>query len=238
MAPGSTRPLRPTSSRGYSGAGKLHRRFARARPRDGAGLFLNQPGVSPTSMNDLGKIIGGFLLDVRIETASDDSTDMLRASDWPDRAGLARPIASWQSWMNTIHHEAGHAVAALIGGGTHIEVLVREDASGLCSHRDGSIVKPEDIVTFTLAGMAAGARFNPSSIHAHADGCYDLMAARQLIAAINACGKWPHLTCENAAKKAVQVVDANWRAIENCALALSDCGELDDFGVRFFSGAR
>jgi hypothetical protein len=31
------------------------------------------------------------------------------------------------------------------------------------------------------------------------------------------------------------LVDANWGAIENVALALNDCGSMDDYSIRLFA---
>jgi hypothetical protein len=83
-------------------------------------------------------------------------------------------------------------------------------------------------------GIAAQAKFNPSSIHSDSGG-YDYLNARQSIDELNALGLWPHLTFENAAKRAIQFVEDNWAGIENLVLFLAPNGSLIDLEVRLFA---
>jgi hypothetical protein len=135
----------------------------------------------------------------------------------------------------TAHHEAAHAVVAVLAPADSIGLRLGKHGGGEC--RVSGIAKPEDRITFALAGAIAEARFHPQAIHKYTDGssCYDFLVARLLIDQLNDSGAQIHLTYRSAAKRAMVFVDANWSAIENVALALNDSGELDDYSIRLFA---
>jgi hypothetical protein len=169
------------------------------------------------------------------DTAADDARQQAASSDLRDRLALPSPYRrpSGHERQATAHHESAHAVVGINTGASILELRLRPDATGQC--RITEIPQPADRIVFLLAGIAAEARFNPSSIHRYDSSSYDYLSARVLIDQLNERRKWPHLTCENAAKAAISFVETHWRAIGNVATALHDTGELDDHAVRVFA---
>jgi hypothetical protein len=134
----------------------------------------------------------------------------------------------------TAHHEAAHAVVAVLALAETVALTLGENGGGEC--RNSGMPKLEDQISFALAGVIAEARFYPRSIHKYTSGpCYDFLVARILIDQLNEEGGQIHLTARSAAKRAMVLVDANWEAIENVALALNDCGSMDDYSIRLFA---
>jgi hypothetical protein len=189
-------------------------------------------------MSRVAERIGQHLRSVDTELAGFAARKIVAASESNDRIRTTPARTPTQlEWAATSHHESAHAVAAWAAGASILELRVRdEDATGLC--RITEIAKAEDRITFALAGIVAEAKYNPSSVHRYDDGSFDLLVARMQIDAWNERGIWPHLTCDNAAKKAVRFVEQNWQAIEDVALALGGRGDLTDREVRLFATCR
>jgi hypothetical protein len=182
--------------------------------------------------------IGQYLRSVDAEAAGFAAQKIVARSELSDCVRIMPARTPTQlEWMATVYHETAHAIAGLSFGATVLELRVREDdATGLC--RITEIKEPFDRIVFVLAGIVAEAKYNPASVHRYGDDSYDVLTARLLIDAWNERGVWPHLTCDNAAKKAVRFVEEHWQAIEDVALALGDSGELDQNAVRIFATCR
>jgi hypothetical protein len=203
----------------------------------------NAPGLSlvvgsERAMSSVAERIGQHLRSVDSDAAGFAARKIVAASEASDRIRTTPARTPTQlEWMATAYHETAHAVAAWSFGATVLELRLREeDATGLC--RITEIKEPFDRIVFALAGIIAEAKYNPAAIHRYGDASYDLLVARMLIDSWNERGVWPHLTCDNAAKKAVRFVEAQWQAIEDVALALGDSGELEHDAVRIFATCR
>jgi hypothetical protein len=182
-------------------------------------------------------VIGDAIHEINPDTAVDDACAAVASSSLKDRLDLPRRIASVHERRSRAHHESGHAMAALAGGATHITVLLREDATGVCVAEQ--IEDAEAGIIFSLAGSFAEIKFRPAAIHdcTH-PASFDFLVARGKIDALNASRLWPQLTYRTAAKISMRFVEAHWLQVQNLALALNDSGELDDHAIRIFSGCN
>jgi hypothetical protein len=178
------------------------------------------------------------LLNVTVETAADDVRAALAASEARDQTGLVaampQPVLNYDELQGRMFHEPGHCKGALDGHADKIEALIRPDGSGWCSYTP--IANPLDAIRCHLAGFAAEAKAYPPALGRYVHGCYDFTAAKLLIDKYNADGLWPPLTCEAAARSAVEFVDSRWKQIRALALALGSAGSLTDYEIRLFSG--
>jgi hypothetical protein len=104
-----------------------------------------------------------------------------------------------------------------------------------CAVTHPEIERLNGAITGALAGIAAQAIFNPSSIHSNSGDC-DYLHARQLIDELNALGVQLPMSYEGAAKRAIQFCQDNWAAIENLVLVLAPIGTLCHQDVQLFSG--
>jgi hypothetical protein len=182
-------------------------------------------------------VIGDCISEINPETAVDDAHDAATSSALKDRLDPPRRIASTHERRSRAIHESGHAMAALIGGAAHIELLLRQDATGQCIAH--TIEDAEASITFSLAGVFAEIKFRPAAIHdcTH-PASFDFLVARGKIDALNMSRLWPQLTYRTAAKNSMRFIEAHWRQVQNLALALSDSGELDDHAIRIFAACE
>ena len=188
-------------------------------------------------MRNLVPFIADRLLQIPRETAAAEARRLLAASDTRDDFPTASPlpILTYDEWQARLRHEGAHGMGALDGLAPDIEIVMRPDGTGWCSY--GAIADPLDAITTHLVGVPAEAKYRPSSINGYANGCYDFIAARLLIDKYNERGVWPPLTCEAAARRAVEFVDFRWKQISALALVLGSTGDLTDYEVRLFSGS-
>jgi len=181
-------------------------------------------------------LLSGYLRDIDRLAAPGNARLSLAASDHREALPLLPsplPILSNEQWQARLRHEAAHAECSRQSGAQQIEALIRDDGTGWCEST--AIGNPLDAITVLLVGVAAEAKYRPSSIHNYARGCYDLFAARILIDKWNGAGEWPPLTCENAARTAVEFVESRWKQINALAMVLGSAGTLTDYEVRLFS---
>jgi hypothetical protein len=171
-------------------------------------------------------------------TAADDALAIYASSTLKDRLGLPRRQVSAHDRYTTAVHESGHVLVGFKSDAKHIEVRIREDGTGITIAR--TIEDAEAGILYSLAGPFAEIKFNPPRIHSYTDGspCFDLLAARTKIDALNASRAWPQLTYRAAAKSAMKFIQNFWPSIQDLALALDDAGELDDQAIRIFARCR
>jgi hypothetical protein len=193
---------------------------------------MRKPGYNPGTR--AADVIGDCISEINPETAVDDAHDAATSSSLKDRLDLPRRIASTHERRSRAIHESGHAMAALIGGAAHIELLLRQDATGQCIAH--TIEDAEAGIIYSLAGAFAEIKFRPAAIHdcTH-PASFDFLVARGKIDALNASRAWPQLTYRTAAKNSMRFIEAHWTQVQNLALALADAGELDDYAVRLFA---
>jgi hypothetical protein len=172
------------------------------------------------------------LLHVPMATAAAEVRHVIAESDRKDLAPLAPSptvITIYELFSREIH-ECAHGMGALEGGARDIEIVLRPDATGWC--RYSPIQNPIDAIVAHLVGVVGEWKIRPSSIRLYRNGCSDFAAARIWIDEYNASSAWPPLTCEAAARRAVEFVDLHWTRITALALALGNSGTLCDADVR------
>src|ERR1700723_1334674 len=151
-------------------------------------------------------VVGDAIHEINPDTAVDDACAAVASSSLKDRLDLPRRIASVHERRSRAHHESGHAMAALAGGATHITVLLREDATGVCVAEQ--IEDAEAGIIFSLAGSFAEIKFRPAAIHDFTHPiCTDFLIARAKIDALNASRLWPQLTYRTAAKNSMRFIE-------------------------------
>jgi hypothetical protein len=179
-------------------------------------------------------VIGDAIHEINPDTAVDDACAAVTSSSLKDRLDLPRRVASVHERRSRAIHECGHVMAALVGGAAHIEALLRQDGTGQCVAR--TIADPEAGIIYSLAGAFAEIKFRPAAIHdcTH-PASFDFLVARGKIDALNSSRAWPQLSYRTAAKNSMRFIEAHWAQVQNLALALNDCGELDDYSIRIFA---
>jgi hypothetical protein len=85
-------------------------------------------------------------------------------------------------------------------------------------------------IAFQLVGLASDLRESAGRV----SYCYDTIAGRLKIDALNARQLGPHMSFEHAAGLAVTFVHQHQEAIRNIGLALCDARELDHYAVELF----
>jgi len=184
-------------------------------------------------MRNVAHFIAAQLRDVHLDTAPDDVRQAIAASyAQDDRKALVTtpPGITVYEMFSREAHEASHAIGALQFGAKNIVVVIRNDATGMCSY--DPIEKTADQITINLIGTIAEVRLKPSAIKLYRNGCNDFTAARILIDKHNSSGAWPPLTCERAAQTACDFVDTWWTQILALAMLLSKSGTLTDAEIR------
>jgi hypothetical protein len=189
----------------------------------------------PNPQRRVAEVVGDAVGALDPKCAPDDALAILATREYRKHfppTPIYRPTAFERH--ATAHREAATAVVAVLALADTVELTLAENGRGEC--RNSGIAKLEDRISFSLAGVIAEARFNPRSIHkVTMEPAYGLLVARIAIDELNERGGQIHLTYRAAAKRAMVLVDANWGAIENVALALNDCGSMDDYSIRLFA---
>jgi hypothetical protein len=168
---------------------------------------------------------------VDIEEADEEVHQRVAANAVRDTAP-ATYIAGHDVMQRVSRHEAAHAWKAVCSGWSIQRLILRHDGTGLCLVvGDGIDYATElDRVVFQLVGLASDLRESAGTV----PYCYDTIAGRQKIDALNARQIGRHVSFEYAAELAVNFVHQHQQAIRNIGLALCDARELDHYAVDLF----
>jgi hypothetical protein len=141
-------------------------------------------------------------------------------------------LAAFWVMMMVARHEAAHAWYAVMQGWRVPRTILRSDGTGVTDIEGGGTDYDTEIrrAVFNLVGLACDLREPYSDVSA----CYDLIAARARVDALNARAIGRPVRLQRVASNAVWFVDRHIRAIENIGLALYDARELDHYSVKLF----
>jgi hypothetical protein len=168
---------------------------------------------------------------VDIDTADAQARQRVYAHEARDEAPSIY-TAPYSDMQRVSRHEAAHADYAVHVGWNISRLILRADATGACLVEGfGTEYGTElDRIVFQLVGLASDLREASGWIA----NCYDTIAARLKIDALNDRQIGPHISVMRAAALAVSFVEQRQQPIENIGLALWDARELDHFAVQLF----
>jgi len=129
-------------------------------------------------------------------------------------------------------HEAAHAWCGYCAGWFIQRLALREDATGICliAGSGNDYATALDSIVFQLVGLASDSRESAGTV----PHCYDTVAARLKVDALNSRAIGPAVTFRHVAERAVAFVDENIVAIENIGLVLYQSRELIHADVELF----
>ena len=141
-------------------------------------------------------------------------------------------VAALSDMQRVSRHEAAHADYAVHVGWTISRVILRADATGFCEVAGGGTGYDTELhrIVFQLVGLGSDLRESAGWV----SQCFDTIAARLKIDALNDRQIGPHVSFEQAAGLAVIYVDGRQQAVHDIGLALWDARELGHFEVELF----
>jgi hypothetical protein len=167
---------------------------------------------------------------VDIDTANAEACQRVSAHEARDEAP---PIytTDHSDMQRVSRHEAAHADYAVHVGWNISRLILRADGTGACLVEGFGTEYGTELnrIVFQLVGLASDLR--EASWIAN---CYDTIAGRLKIDALNDRQIGPHVGFSHAAALAVSFVEQRQQSIENIGLALWDARELDHYAVELF----
>jgi hypothetical protein len=168
---------------------------------------------------------------VDIDTAYAEACQRVSAHEARDEAPSIY-TAPLREMQRVSRHEAAHADYAVHVGWNISKLILRPDGTGACLVEGFGTEYGTELnrIVFQLVGLASDLREGSGWIA----NCYDTIAGRLKIDALNDRQIGPHISFEHAAALAVGFVEQRQQPIENIGLALWDARELDHYAVELF----
>jgi hypothetical protein len=167
---------------------------------------------------------------VDVDTADAEARQRVSAHEARDTAPSIY-VAPLSDMQRVSRHEAAHADYAVHVGWNISRLILRADGTGACLVEGFGTDHGTELnrIVFQLVGLASDLR--EASWIAN---CYDTIAARLKIDALNDRQIGPHISFTYAAALAVGFVEHRAQSIQNIGLALWDARELDHYAVELF----